>query len=120
MKKLQVLFIVSLFSCSTMVKEIPPPLKGSYENPVGIKNLENLEKCLTYWQTQKQFKVSFEDPVISLNLNFLDVRELLIKNDNSEDLFKKKYYRLRIYFDQYSGIDECKEFDLQNTFEKIK
>lgn len=113
--KFTVFFIFFLY-CHTL-KEIPSPLKGSFENPISISGFDNVKECIDSFNKKYSIKIKHIQSVTGINFEIIDIFSFPYKKwhkvkyqTNSPIDIPDEYY---FYINPYGINNECeKDLDL--------
>jgi hypothetical protein len=114
--------LLILIQCST-IKEIPPPLKGSYENPIIFQNKQDVISCLKTFEKKSGLKIQYIDTVVGIDFHLIDVfsfpykKWLKVHKIQKIDLLENIPDEYHFYIDFHHNQNECENKSLDNLIE---
>ncbi len=116
------LLLLLFVGCAT-TREIPSPLRGSFENPIRINSKEAILKCFERFKTKNQLKIEYIETIVGVDLHFVDkfsfpYKKWLTKNHFKEiDLLDDTPNEYNFYVDQYHSNNECEDKSIEELIE---
>jgi len=116
------ILLLLFLSCAT-TREIPSPLKGSFENPLKISSKEAILECFERFKTKSQFNIEYIETVVGVDLHFVDklsfpYKKWLTKNPSKKiDLLDDTPNHYNFYVDQYHPKNECEDKSIEELIE---
>lgn len=119
MKYLYGIFLLFFINCYS-IKEIPSPLKGSYENPISISGHDKVKQCIEKFKTKYSLKIKYINSILGINFVIVDIFSFpykkwyitKFKNNDTSDIPDEYYF----YINSYGTKNECEQ-DIEEILE---